>query len=540
MILVSEKNNNYVDFDWEKYRDNYPDLITKGFTTKEQLWWHYVHIGETENYTFYSIHDITVNNTCHLNNIDVFDDITYDLHYPHLKMDGFLTKEQLFWHYSNIGIKRGYTFFHVNQTAGYSIRRNELEITHLSYSISNNAVQSRQLVINKPTIYYYIGHTCQDTIRTGIQIVSIYLAKEYINSYDKHNFEMIFVKWDNLQKAIVPCNPLEIHFFFNYNEKNDVRETIIYTDYHPIHLNKARPLSNCKLFFPELTFVQYKTLPKDLNIYLNTHHLYSIFILYDIIPLVLPEYNIIYDDFKNYVYSNLLNANKIITISEFTKTEFLKYMKDNNQLPKLVSIKLPYQYRNKCLAKPSLSCIQDKVTILLPGTIEPRKQQILLMKLFIKFIKENPTINVELITFGNVVHVCKEDLEQCIHQAQGKINYVGIIDNETLFYLYKNSTFLCFISKYEGYGFPISESLWHGMPVLTSSFGSMAEVASCGGCYCVDTTDEAQVYDALNTLIKNPKIIEKLKNEINSNSFTSWNDYSKQVYHELVNYLPSI
>jgi glycosyltransferase involved in cell wall biosynthesis len=252
--------------------------------------------------------------------------------------------------------------------------------------------------------------------------------------------------------------------------------------------------------------------------------------------LVLPEYDLIRDDFTNYLYENLLHADKIITISDFTKKEFLKYAKKNTpniKLPTLVSIKLPYQYRNKRRIKPK-PCIQDKVTILLPGTIEPRKQQILLMKLFIKFIKQNPSINVEIITFGSVVYLCKSDLDECICEANGQITYLGIVDNETLFRLYKTCTFLCFISKYEGYGFPISESLWHGMPVLTSNFGSMVEVASCGGCYCVDTTNEYEIYNALDELIKTPSIIAKLKNEINSNAFTNWTTYSEHVYTEIM------
>ena len=52
---------------------------------------------------------------------------------------------------------------------------------------------------------------------------------------------------------------------------------------------------------------------------------------------------------------------------------------------------------------------------------------------------------------------------------------MGLVSNEVLFDLYKNATFTVFISKYEGYGFPIAESLWHGTPVLISNCGSMIE-----------------------------------------------------------------
>lgn len=535
MILVSEKNNNYNDFDWQTYSKVYPDLVTKGFITKDHLWWHYLNIGEKEKYNFYSIYETNHQDNNELNNtVDTFDDILYDIYYPHLKMEGFISKEQLFWHYLNIGKKKGYIFFHINsRSENIKLWKHDKEL-NLSDMINTNTSLINQCHHIKPTIYYYIGHTCQDSIRTGIQIVSIYLAREYINNDINYHFDLIFVKWDNNVHSLVPCNPNEVDYFFNYNEQSDIIETIEYSNYDPIHLNNARPLHNCKFFCPELTFVQYKNLPSDLNIYLNTHNLYSIFILYDIIPLVLPEYNLIKDDFTNYFNENLLNANKIITISDFTKKEFIKYINNiryTSKLPKIVSIKLPYQYRNKRRIKPKFS-YQDKVTILLPGTIEPRKQQTLLMKLFVKFIKQNPTVNVEMIAFGNVVHLCKDDLEKCINEANGQITYLGIIDNETLFNLYKKSTFLCFISKYEGYGFPISESLWHGMPVLTSNFGSMAEVASCGGCYCVDTTNETQIYKALDELIRNPNIIQKLKTEINSNAFTSWSTYSECIYNE--------
>ena len=94
--------------------------------------------------------------------------------------------------------------------------------------------------------------------------------------------------------------------------------------------------------------------------------------------------------------------------------------------------------------------------------------------------------------------------------------------------------FTCFISLYEGFGFPISESLWHGVPVLTSNFGSMEEVSSCGGCYSIDTTDENEIYEALNHLIINPLFVEKLKNEINKSTLTTWQDYAEKIYIEII------
>jgi glycosyltransferase involved in cell wall biosynthesis len=206
-------------------------------------------------------------------------------------------------------------------------------------------------------------------------------------------------------------------------------------------------------------------------------------------------------------------------------------MKDTNVLPIVNSCLLPYQYRNK--ERIINESNNNKITILLPGTIEPRKQQITFMKLFNQFIRVNPDINVELIIFGHLWYP-ENILNTEINKSNGKMKYLGVISNETLFDLYKTSSFSCFISTYEGYGFPISESLWHGTPVLTANFGAMNEVAQYGGCYCIDTTNESEIYEAMNKLIKEPEILMKLKKEISQASFTKWTDYVNEIYKILI------
>jgi glycosyltransferase involved in cell wall biosynthesis len=168
----------------------------------------------------------------------------------------------------------------------------------------------------------------------------------------------------------------------------------------------------------------------------------------------------------------------------------------------------------------------------LPGTIEPRKQQLLVMELFNKFIQNHPEVNVELITFGhsNYPHYI---INEQIQKSKNKIKYLGIISNTDMMELYKTATFSCFLSKYEGYGLPVAESLWHGVPVLTSCLGSMAEIASCGGCYCINAYNPTDIYDALCILIKNPKIVLKLKEDLLKTKLISWDDYAENIYKEI-------
>ena len=56
MNFVSVKNYHYKDFDWETYVNYYSHLYNQNFVTKDQLWWHYINFGESQNYMFFSIH----------------------------------------------------------------------------------------------------------------------------------------------------------------------------------------------------------------------------------------------------------------------------------------------------------------------------------------------------------------------------------------------------------------------------------------------------------------------------------------------------
>ena len=510
MIYFSELKYSYLDFDWESYINIYSNLKEEGYITKDQIWWHYVNIGEKNGYLFLNIN----NKNKMIEKYELFNWKLYLETNPELVNKGLITKEHLWLHYINVGEIKGIPF---------------LSTDNYSKKIVSNIVKNK-------TIYYYIDHTCKDKIRTGIQVVSIFLAKALL--LIKKNLDIIFVKWNNISNILIPCNPEEINFFFNYNQPNTLLSQIKYLNYMPIHLNEERPLCNCLFFCPELTFILNLNIPLYLNTYLKKYEIKSIYILYDIIPMKLDEYKQINTGgFKSYIDYSLLDSNKIITISNFTKEEFLHYVKKNElhniHLPIINNIPLPYQYRDKKRIFNNL-IEREKVIILLPGTIEPIKQQILLMKIFNKFIKTNPEIDIELITFGNIVPLCKNDFDNCMNESNGKITYLGVIDNEKLFELYKMVNFTCFISLYEGFGFPISESLWHGVPVLTSNFGSMEEVSSCGGCYSIDTTDENEIYEALNHLIINPLFVEKLKNEINKSTLTTWQDYAEKIYIEII------
>lgn len=515
MILKSKNGKEYTHFNWQLYLYFYPELNKSGYNTQDEVWWHFVNIGEQNGYVYFDINDY--NNYLYRYSIFNYENyITFIQNKDKIDLIniGFKTKEELWWHYVTTNNYNNYP--------------------NLSYDALNTNITTNQ----KKTIYYFVHHTSSNSIRTGIQVVTIYLAKELFKLQSQYNFEIIFVKWDFNYNTLVPCNQEDIEILFHLDESVDdgFIKDISYPNSFPIHINRET-FENCIFFCPEIIFVIDIKLPGFLKTYLNRYRLKSIYILYDIIPFVLPDYGFVKNSFNEYFTNNLLNANKIITISDFTKDEFIKYSTQNNLIsdsfPLTESIPLPYQYRDKPFSKHSVS--SNKITILLPGTVEPRKQQIIVMRMFNKFIEQHPTIDVELVVFGRVISNCTSDFFKELNVSKGKIRYLGIITNTELFYLYSTATFSCYISKYEGYGFPISESLWHGTPVLTSNFGSMKDVASIGGCYCVDTNNIDEIYNALYKLITTKELTTALKNNINPQKLTTWASYSKQICKNMLN-----
>jgi len=371
-------------------------------------------------------------------------------------------------------------------------------------------------------IYYYIDDTVKNPCRTGIQIVAIYLARQWLTQ----GKPMIFVKWDRELKMIVQVSMDELDTFFHLNEAPNNR------------LPLARLIASMKkMRQPPRTFFCAEWVKDDINRDLQVHlvkrGLRSVFVLHDLIPLVLTEYVQHFSTFRRYIYTNIVGAHKVLCVSETTKREYRRVC----QKPAHVqSVLLPFQYRNSVRGSKKSSSSGgdgDVVTILLPGTIEPRKQQILVMRLFNRFLDEHPDVAVRLVAFGHLWYP-REIVDEEVRRSNGRIQFLGLISNDELLGWYQQADFLCFASVYEGFGFPVAESLWHNTPVLTANFGSMAEIARRhGGAWMVDTKDEDCLYRGLCRMIQDRELVSKLREEISHKYMETWEDYARDVWEQV-------
>ena len=173
--------------------------------------------------------------------------------------------------------------------------------------------------------------------------------------------------------------------------------------------------------------------------------------------------------------STLKKSSLIITPSEFTKKEIMSFYRiEKNKLLKLFLP--PKEFLNELDKKTSLINQNIKSNgkgfFLSISTIEPRKNIQELVHLFSDFQKKFK--DIKLLIIGKIGWKSHKIINK-IMNTKG-IVYMGYVDNLRKVQLIKQSFGLIYLSKYEGYGLPVLESLWYGKPVIASNIESIREL----------------------------------------------------------------
>jgi glycosyltransferase involved in cell wall biosynthesis len=109
----------------------------------------------------------------------------------------------------------------------------------------------------------------------------------------------------------------------------------------------------------------------------------------------------------------------------------------------------------------------------------------------------------------------------------------GLTDS-LLAWAYRLARVSVFPSLNEGFGLPVAESLAAGTPVITSDFGSMAELAARGGALLVDPRDEHALADAIARVVTDDREHERLRRAATAAPPRSWDDYADEVWRLIV------
>jgi len=78
-------------------------------------------------------------------------------------------------------------------------------------------------------------------------------------------------------------------------------------------------------------------------------------------------------------------------------------------------------------------------------------------------------------------------------KAKGRrtVTFAGMVSDAKLCELYRQARCLLYVSLYEGFGFPVLDSLLHGTPVICSGNSSMVEFGGPGTHFCDPLSQES-------------------------------------------------
>lgn len=167
--------------------------------------------------------------------------------------------------------------------------------------------------------------------------------------------------------------------------------------------------------------------------------------------------------------------------------------------------------------------------VLAVGSREPRKNHLNLLHACELNWQAGRKFSLVLVG-GNAWETRRVDeLIERLQRRGRDIVVLTSVEDDVLDELYDQSRFTVFCSLNEGFGLPVVESLSRGTPVLTSSFGSMAELGWRRGALDVDPHDPRAIADAIARMLDDDALTERLKSEARVGAGWTWDDYTAAI-----------
>jgi len=228
--------------------------------------------------------------------------------------------------------------------------------------------------------------------------------------------------------------------------------------------------------------------------------------IHDLIFLRFPEY---YPFIDRQIYLQKFRhacrvADKIIATSEATKADIITFSGTHPQ-----KIEVVYQTCNPVfrilLSEDKKDAIRNKYElpgkyILYLGTIEKRKNALTLVKAYL-----DQHIDIPLLIAGKPTDYLAEIKDFLKQNSAGKrVIFRHDILSADLPALYQSASLFVYPSVFEGFGIPILEALYSGVPVITSTGSCFAETGGDAAIYC-DPYDAKQLGCAIAKIMNEPE-----------------------------------
>jgi glycosyltransferase involved in cell wall biosynthesis len=207
-------------------------------------------------------------------------------------------------------------------------------------------------------------------------------------------------------------------------------------------------------------------------------------------------------------------AAAVITVSQSAKTDIVRVL---GLTPDKVRViyEAPSPHFHRLTDRGALEDVRRRYDlperfVLHVGTLEPRKNLIRLLKA-LAMLRQAHQMDHRLVLVGNqgwhhgeiFAAVERFDLRSCVQ-------FAGYVPLDDLVAVYNLADALVFPSLYEGFGLPVVEAMACGTPVVTTTRGSLREIAGDAAIF-VEPTETESIADGLRQILEDANLRAELR-----------------------------
>jgi len=258
--------------------------------------------------------------------------------------------------------------------------------------------------------------------------------------------------------------------------------------------------------------------------------------LHDIIPLLYPEYSTIKDyiTWGSLVRTEIRNVSHVITVSEYSKSDIIKYL---HIAPEKITVTYPAPdpiYRPLSKKDELMQWAVEKYNlnsdfVMYTGALDLRKNVPMLIKAFNKLKRIG--LPHKLLIIGRKVGKFRESIKAMEESPfADDIIHLEYIEKEDLVNFYNLASVFVFPSLYEGFGLPPLEAMSCGTPTITSNVTSLPEVVG-DSALTVDPREVDQLANAIERVLSDKNLWQELsKKGIERSKSFSWETTAQKTW----------
>jgi glycosyltransferase involved in cell wall biosynthesis len=364
-------------------------------------------------------------------------------------------------------------------------------------------------------MYYWTGLTAQQRFNTGVQRVARSLGRSLVEL----GIELVPVKWDEAASRMVPLSTAEATHLAQWDGPQ-LRP--------PSALPKS--LAGEWLLLPEIT------VPSGSHVGEAARSLGMrvAAVFYDLIPLKMAsDYPADTVSMFSQYWDLFSEFDLALPISWSVASDLRRYLAERGlPLPAIVVCPLagdlPASPRRHMRRETGSS--DGSLRLLAIGTWEPRKNYPRLLRALIAARRQVRGRSIHLTVAGRRAGFTDLDAEiSRLAREAGDIELNDHVSDKALLELFARTDATVFCSWEEGFGLPVLESLWHGLPCLCHDGSAMAELVPGGGVLAIDMLDETSIARGIARLANDGELFDRLRREAVTRPLRSWEEYGRDI-----------